>query len=108
MEKKAKRTSGKAMGRLKARRDYTSMIVNPTIRKLINSHPKFAVLWLQLFDEFGIAPIMPSKLPANRRYKTTISMLKLMACDLAEQLDDIKLQSWAGRPAKVYRLLIPD
>jgi len=108
MEKKIKRSSGPPVGRVKARRDAARLIISPTVRLLItNYHPILAVLWLQLFDEFGIYPIMPSKLPPDRRYKTTVSMLKLMAFDLAEELPEVKNQLGAGRPAKVYRLKIP-
>jgi len=106
MEKKVKRSGRPALGRVKYRREAGHIIINPTVRALILDYPMLAVQWLTLFDEFGTLPIMPSKLTPNRRYKITISMLKLMAFDLAEQLPDFK-QSGAGRPAKVYRLVIP-
>lgn len=106
MEKKAKRSGRATVGRVNMRRDYTSKIVNPTVRTLITEHPMLAVQWLTLFDEFGISQIMPSKLPPSRRYKITISMLKLMAYSLAEQLPDVNPPG-AGRPAKAYRLIIP-
>lgn len=108
MEKKVKRSNRPTVGRVRARRDSARLIINPTIKTLIHNYPaNFAVLWLQLFDEFGIYPIMPSKLPSNRRYKTTVAMLRLMAYGLAEELEEVKNQSWAGRPAKAYRLVIP-
>lgn len=107
MEKKVKRSGRPALGRVKYRREAGHIIINPTVRTLIHEYPMLAVQWLILFDEFGTLPIMPSKLPANRRYKTTVSMLKLMAYDLAEQLPDFKKETGSGRPAKVYRLVIP-
>lgn len=108
MEKKAKWSNRPPVGRVRARREYTSKIVNPTIRSLINSYPAhFAVLWMQLFDEFGIHPITPSKMPSDRRYKLTTSMLRLMGYGLAEELEGIRATQ-IGRPAKVYRLVIPD
>jgi hypothetical protein len=91
---------------VKYKKEAGHIIINPTVRCLINDYPMLAVQWLTLFDEFATLPIMPSKLPPNRRYKITMSMLKLMAYDLAEQLPDVK-PSGAGRPAKVYCLKIP-
>lgn len=108
MEKKAKRSGRPPVGRVKARREAARLIINPTIRLLINGYPAhFAVLWMQLFDEFGIYPITPSKMPPDRRYKLTVSMLRLMGYGLAEELEGIRTTK-TGRPAKVYRLVIPD
>jgi len=96
------------VGRVKTRREYTSKIVNSTIRLLIKEHPPvIAVAWLTMFDEFGVSPIIPSRLPSERRYRTSIGMLRLMGHGLAEELPEVRNQSWAGRPAKAYRLLIP-
>ena len=107
MEKKVKRSGRPPVGRVKARRDAARLIINPTVRKLIHEYPQMCVFWLTMFDEFGISQIIPAKLPPNRRHKATVNMVKLTAYGLAEQLDDVKMQSWGGRPAKVYRLLIP-
>lgn len=109
MEKKVKRTSGPPVGRVKARRNAGRLIVNPTIEALISGdYPAhYVVIWLQLFSEFGITPIVPSKMQKDQRYRMTISMLRLMGFGLAEELEEAKNQSWAGRPAKRYRLVIP-
>lgn len=114
MEKKVKRTNSAKVGRVKARRDAARLIINPTIRALISGkYPAhFAMTWLQFFAEFGIEQIVPSNADAQKRmdmsrYRLTISMLRLQGYGLAEELDEIKNQSWAGRPAKRYRLVIP-
>lgn len=114
MEKKVKRSGRPTVGRVKARRDAARLIINPTIKALISGkYPAhFAMTWLQFFAEFGIGQIMPSSVDAQKRmdmsrYKLTVSMLRLQGYGLAEELPDIKNQSWAGRPAKVYRLVIP-
>ena len=114
MEKKVKRTGRPTVGRVKARRDAARLIINPTIRALISGkYPAhFAMTWLQFFAKFGIRQIVPSSVDAQKRmdmsrYKLTVSMLRLQGYGLAEELEEIKNQSWAGRPAKVYRLVIP-
>lgn len=114
MEKKVKRSNRPTVGRVKARRDAARLIINPTIKALISGkYPAhFAMTWLQFFAEFGIEAIVPSSAIAQKRmdmsrYKLTISMLRLQGYGLAEELEEIKNQSWAGRPAKRYRLVIP-
>lgn len=114
MEKKIKRSGRPPVGRVKARRDAARLIINPTIKALISGeYPSHLVLiWLKFFAEFGISHIIPSSAEAQKRmdmtrYKLSISMMNLQGYGLAEEVDQIKNQSWAGRPAKVYRLVIP-
>lgn len=114
MEKKVKRSNSAKVGRVKARRDAARLIINPTIKALISGkYPAhFVMTWLQFFAEFGIEQIVPSVPTAQKRmglsrYRMTISMMRLQGYGLAEEMDEVKNQSWAGRPAKRYRLVIP-
>lgn len=93
---------------MRQRLDAQQLVTNPIIKALIHNYPAhFVVLWLQLFFEFRDGKIIPSRLPQDRRYNTTISMLRLMGYGLAEELESIRT-SRIGRPAKVYRLTFPD
>lgn len=109
MEKKVKRSGRPPVGRMRQRLDATQLVTSPIIKNLISGEypAHFVLLWLQLFSEFKNKPITPSHEAPDRRYHLTISMLRLMGYDLAEELEPVKNQLGAGRPAKRYRLVIP-
>lgn len=114
METKVKRSSGPKAGRMRQRLDAQQLVTNPIMKALLKEEypPHFVILWLRFFAKCGVDAIMPSDEKLQKRmdmshYRITVSMMRLMGYGLAEELDTIKKQSGAGRPAKRYRLIIP-